>query len=478
MKIVKNYFLNSSYQLLIVILPIITIPYISRVLGPEGVGLNTFTFAVIQYFILIGNVGITTYGNREIAYNQVDRQRRSQIFWEISFLRFITVGFSILLFLIFLFFQKDNFVVYLLQSVALIASAFDISWYFMGVEKFSRTVGRNFLVSMLSVIFIFLFVKQESDLLIYIVIVTGSMLIGNLSLWPSLRREVDSPKLKKIRIKHHLLPTLQLFLPQIAIQIYVVANKNMLGIFDSITAVGYFNQSNSIILALTPFVTSLGTVMLPRVSNMFAEGNSSEAKKMLEKSFEIMTAIAIPMMFGVMGIALKFAPFFFGKDFNSVGLLMMIQAPIILFMAWSNVIGVQYLLPFNRLNHFTISVSIGAILNVVINLITIPVYGVVGAMVATVIAEFSVAVYQLYIVRKEFNIFNMMIWSWKYFLSGLIMFIVIYILNGKMVMNNHNLILQMLIGCIIYIVLNVILRTGMFYQVKNMLFPKLDKEKG
>ncbi|MGX7011906.1 flippase [Lactococcus cremoris] len=475
MKIIKNYFLNSSYQLLVVMLPIITIPYISRVLGPEGVGVNTFTFAIIQYFILIGNIGITTYGNREIAYNQGNKKTRSQIFWEIAFLRFITVGISILLFMIFLGFQKANLIIYLLQSIALIASAFDISWYFMGVEKFSRTVGRNFLVSTLSVILIFLFVKEKSDLPLYIIIITGSMLVGNLSLWPTLKKEVELPNLKMINISHHLLPTIQLFLPQIAIQIYAVANKNMLGVFDSMTAVGYFNQSNSIILALTPFVTSLGTVMLPRVSNMFAEGDNLKAKSMLKKSFEIMTAISIPMVFGVMGIALKFAPFFFGKDFTSVGLLMMIQAPIILFMAWSNVIGVQYLLPFNRLNHFTISVSIGAVLNVAINLVAIPVYGVVGAMVATVIAEFSVAVYQLYVVRKEFNILSMIIESWKYLFSGIIMFIVVYCLNEKMTMNIYNLVLQILAGGIIYVVLNIILKTNIFFQIKNMIFRKIDQ---
>lgn len=472
MKILKNYFLNSSYQLLIVILPIITIPYISRVLGPEGIGINTFTYAIIQYFILAGNIGIATYGNREIAYNQGNKEERSQLFWEISFLRFITVGFSIVLFLIFLHFQKVNATIYLLQSVALVASAFDISWYFMGIEKFSRTVGRNFLVSTLSVILIFVFVKKSSDLPLYIIIVTGSTLVGNLSLWPSLRKEIFSPNLKKIRIKHHLFPTLQLFLPQIAIQIYSVANKNMIGIFDSMTAVGYFNQSNSIILALTPFVTSLGTVMLPRVSNMFSEGNSGEAKKMLTKSFEVMTAIALPLTFGVMGISMKFAPFFFGKEFKSVGILMMIQAPVILFMAWSNVIGVQYLLPFNRLKPYTISVTIGAILNVLINLVAIPIYGAVGAMGATVVAEISVAIYQLYIVRKEFNVWKMLLESWKYLLSGVVMFIIVYILNIKLSMNMHNLMLQILVGGIIYLGMNIILKTNLYFEIRKVLCRK------
>lgn len=471
MKVLKNYFLNSSYQLLVVILPIITIPYISRILGPEGIGINAFTYTIIQYFILAGNIGITTYGNREIAYHQGNKEKRSQLFWEIAFLRFITVGLSLSTFAVFLYLQEVNLIIYLLQGIALFASAFDISWYFMGVEKFSRTVGRNFLVSILSVVCIFLFIKQPSDLPIYVMIVTGSTLIGNLSLWPYLRQEISRPT-KKMEIKRHLRPTLQLFLPQVAIQVYAVANKNMIGIFDSITAVGYFNQSNSIILAITPFVTSLGTVMLPRVSNMFASGDTKSAKVALAKSFDVMSGLATPLMFGIMGISINFTPFFFGKDFQVVGLLMMIQAPIILFMAWSNVIGVQYLLPFNRLRPFTVSVTIGAILNVLLNFILIPLYGVHGSMFATLIAEMAVAIYQLYVVRQEFDVWSMLFNSWKYFLAGFLMFGVIYYLNTHWSMNITSLLLQVVIGAIIYVVLNVVMRTNLFIEGKKLLSRK------
>ena len=275
-----------------------------------------------------------------------------------------------------------------------------------------------------------------------------------------------------MEIKRHLRPTLQLFLPQVAIQVYAVANKNMIGIFDSITAVGYFNQSNSIILAITPFVTSLGTVMLPRVSNMFASGDTKSAKAALAKSFDVMSGLATPLMFGIMGISINFAPFFFGKDFQVVGLLMMIQAPIILFMAWSNVIGVQYLLPFNRLRPFTVSVTIGAILNVLLNFILIPLYGVHGSMFATLIAEMAVAIYQLYVVRQEFDVWSMLFNSWKYFLAGFLMFGVIYYLNTHWSMNITSLLLQVVIGAIIYVVLNVVMRTNLFIEGKKLLSRK------
>jgi len=466
LKVFKNYLLNSSYQLLMIIIPLITMPYISRVLGPSGIGLNAFTASIIQYFVMIGSVGISTYGNREIAYNQRDKVRRSQIFWEITSLRFITVSLSLLFFFVFLYFQRVNMTIYLIQGIAILASAFDITWYFMGMENFKRTVGRNFLVSILSVICIFVFVTESSDLPIYIAIVTGSALIGNISLWPFLKREVFSPRKQKLRIKRHLKPTLMLFLPQIATQIYLVVNKNMLGIFDSIDSVGFFGQSDSIIKVTLALVTSLGTVMLPHISNMHSKGDMEGIKKMLSKSFDIMTGLSIPIMFGIMGVSIRFAPFFFGTDFGIVGRLMFIQAPIIIFIAWSNVIGMQYLLPLNKMRQFTTSVSIGAVLNILINLLLIPLFGLFGAMTATIIAELSVTLYQMHSIKDEIQLRNMFKGTWKYFLSGFMMFLVLLYLNTHQTMTIPTLIFQIGVGTILYLLFNIILNSAMYKEVK------------
>jgi len=469
LKVLKNYILNSSYQLLLVIIPIITIPYISRVLGAEGFGLNTFTNAVAQYFVLAGSIGITTYGNREIAYHQQDKEKRSQIFWEISFLRFITIFLALLAYGVFLYFQKANLQIYTLQGLAILAAAFDISWYFMGVENFKRTVGRNFIISVISVICLFTFVKHSADLPIYVAIIAGTPLIGNLSLWPYLRKEVNKPKFAQLEIKSHLKPTLMLFFPQIAIQIYVVVNKSMIGIFDSIVHAGFFAQSDSIIKVTLSLVTSLGVVMLPRISNMYANKDYGGVKRVVEKSFDTMSALSIPIMFGFMGISLKFAPFFFGQAFKEVGLLMMIEAPIIVLIAWSNVLGMQYLLPLNRMKEFTTSVTIGAILNIIINLMFIPLWGVIGAMIATILSELAVTLYQMYVLKDEFDILSQIKGLFKYFISGLLMFLVVFMMNTKMKMSVASIILQIFIGSMIYLSMNMILKTNLFLEIKKVL---------
>ena len=469
MKILKNYLLNSSYQLLIIIIPIVTIPYISRVLGPEGIGLNTFTAAVIQYFIIAGNLGISTYGNREIAYYQRDKKKRSQIFWEIIFLRFITFGISILCFVVFIGFQEQNQSLYIIQGIAILAALFDISWYFMGMENFKRTVTRNFIVSIVSLVCVFLFVKTKNDLLIYVIITTGGLLIGNLSLWPYLVSEVIKLRVKKLEIKKHLIPALLLFLPQIATMTYLVINKSMIGILDSVKSAGFFGQADTIIRTTLVLVTSFGVVMLPRVSNMYAEGKSKEIISLLSKSFEYMSAIAIPIMFGIMGISLKFAPFFFGISFSEVGILMMLEAPIILFIAWSNVIGTQYLLPLNKLKQYTWSVSIGAIFNILLNFLVIPLFGVVGAMVTTLFTELIVCSCMYFFVRKEVKFFSFFMNTWKYWVSGLLMFFVVFILNEMMKMSLVTLAFQVVIGGLVYILINFVLRTSLTKEVGNTL---------
>ncbi|MCG0601703.1 flippase [Lactiplantibacillus plantarum] len=163
MKVVRNYLYNAGYQLLNLIVPFITVPYIARVLGPEGVGINSYTNSIITYFLLIGTLGITVYGNREIAYHRDNVNERSKIFWEIELLQLMTIVFAYILFLGFDFFQTKYRTYFLLQSLWIVAGAFDISWLFMGMEDFKKTVLRNTLVKLVSLAAIFMFVKNAGD---------------------------------------------------------------------------------------------------------------------------------------------------------------------------------------------------------------------------------------------------------------------------------------------------------------------------
>ncbi|KAF0800919.1 oligosaccharide flippase family protein, partial [Pediococcus acidilactici] len=279
MKIVKNFLFNVSYQVFILLVPLVTTPYISRVLGSEGVGINAYTNSIIQYFILFGTIGINTYGNRQIAYSRGNNEDVSQDFWEISILRFITIGISYAVFLVYLSMVHEYHTYFFAQSFQIIAAALDISWFFMGLENFKITVIRNFIIKIISLICIFTMVKNQNDLGIYILILSLSLLFGNLSLWGYLKRYVRRPRFDRLRLLKHIRPSIALFIPQVAIQIYLVLNKTMLGSISGVRSAGYFEYSDRIVKIVLAIVTSIGTVMLPRMASIYANKDYKKLKE-------------------------------------------------------------------------------------------------------------------------------------------------------------------------------------------------------
>lgn len=469
MKIIKNFILNSSYQILAIIIPLITTPYIARVLGPKGVGINTYTGAIVQLFIVLAVLGTGNYGNREIAYLQNNKEKRSQVFWGINFLSWITASISILLFLIFVYFSPDYQSIYLWQGLAILTSMFDISWYFRGIENFKIIVIRNCIFKILSVIAIFIFVHNENDLDIYIAIMMIGNLLGSLSMWPYLRKEVFRPNFHQLYIWKHFKNVLYLFIPTFSSSIYLVADKYMIGAMDSVNNAGFFNQSDIMIRLALSLVGSIGVVMLPHVANLHSKGDFIEIRRSICKTFNIASGLSIPIFFGILAISIKFAPFFFGPSFHMVGPIMMLESPIIVFLTWSNVFGMQYLLPMNRMKPYTLSITIGAFINIGINLILIPLFGVIGATISTVFSEFVVVAYQYYVIRDEFNFYELVKGIWKYIVASFAMFIVVFWMNKTLTMTALTLSLQILTGVLIYVGLNLVLRTKLWDTVKNVM---------
>lgn len=458
MKIIKNYLYNVGYQVLVMILPLITVPYIARVIGAHGVGVNAYTNSIIQYFILFGSIGVNLYGNRSIAYVRDNKKEMSKVFWEITVLKVITVTLAYLVFLLFLLFTNKYQHYFLYQSILILAAGLDISWLFMGIEDFQKPVLRNMLVKIASVVLIFSLVKTSNDLGMYILITSGSIFVGNLTLWPYLRKTVRRIHLRKLQIWKHLRPSLSLFIPQIAIQIYLVLNKTMLGALVSVTSAGYFDNADKLVKVILAVVTATGTVMLPRVAHTFAKGNNEKVNEYLYTSFDMVSLIATPMMFGLMAISPKFAPWFFGQNFLGIETLVMVLSPVILLIGWSNVTGQQYLMPTHKMKYFTYSVTVGAVVNLLLNILMIPLWGAVGACIATVISEALVCIVQFYSVKKFIPIKKMFLNIWKYLVAGILMFVAVYYLNVTWQFNMTYLFIEVAIGITIYTIVIFLLR--------------------
>lgn len=472
--ITKNYLYNLIYQILILILPLITTPYISRVLGAENIGIYSYTISIVTYFILFGSLGISMYGQREVAYAQENKEEYSKSFFEILVLRFITMTISMIIFY-FIFAKSGEYkVYYTILLLEIIANILDISWFFQGLEEFKKTVTRNIIVKIISIICIFAFVKTSNDLKNYFWIYVLSTLIGNVSLWLYLPKYIKRVHIKDINILKHIKPTISLFIPQIAIQIYTVLDKVMIGtIISDKSEVGFYEQSQKIVKMLLTIVTSLGTVMLPRIANTYINGDKEKIQEYMKKAFNFVFFIAFPIMFGIIAVSNNFVPIFFGQGYDKVAILMNVISPILLAIGLSNVIGTQYLLPTKRQKEFTISVIVGAIINFTINMLLIKRYGAVGASIGTVIAEIAVTMTQFGFIRKEFKILEILKLAKRYLITSIIMLMVCMFI-GKIISNKLLcVIIQVAIGTITYLIILLIIKDEFLYgileKVKNMI---------
>jgi O-antigen/teichoic acid export membrane protein len=237
----------------------------------------------------------------------------------------------------------------------------------------------------------------------------------------------------------------------------------------SVQSAGYFDQSDKMIKMILAVVTATGTVMLPHVANAFMKGEVEKTKQFLYNSFSFVTALSVPMMFGIAAISRKFVPLFFTDKFLAVTPLMMIESVVILLIAWSNALGTQYLLPTNQNGAFTKSVVLGAVVNIIVNIPFIMLWGAFGATVSTVLSELTVTAYQLIAVKNQINYSNLFADTGKYLLSGFIMFCIIYEVDSLLAQTWMMLLLEVLLGIMIYITLLVIWRAGVIKIAKDFL---------
>lgn len=469
--VTKNYIYNLLYQMLVLILPLITTPYISRVLGAENIGIYSYTISISAFFILFGSLGVALYGQREIAYLQEDKKNRSKVFFEIIIFRCVIMFISLMIFYITCVIGNNEYnLYYKILILEIIANMLDVSWLFQGLEEFKKTVGRNTLVKLISIISIFTLVKTKNDLSIYFIIYVFSILIGNLSLWLYIPKYIQKVKIKELDIWRHLKPTISLFIPQIAIQVYTLLDKTMIGlIIADKSEVGYYEQANKIIKMLLTIITSLGTVMMPRIASTFVKGNKKKIDNYMEKSFNMVFMLAFPLIFGIIAVSDEFVPIFFGNGYEKVIVLMKILCPIILLIGLSNVTGTQYLLPTKRQKEYSISVVCGSIINLVMNSILIFKLGALGASIGTVLAEIAVTCVQIFYTKREFKWRKIIKISKNYIISSVVMFAICLIIGNIIVNNILSLLIQGLIGTLIYGIMLFLLKDKFVFEILNKM---------
>lgn len=471
--ITLNFLYNAAYQLLTIFLPLVTAPYISRVLGAENIGIYSYTRAIANYYVIFAMLGMANYGNRSCAIVRDDRKKLSRTFCEIYSVQCFFTVLCILLYTAYVaLLVPENKGIYWLWEFYVISALFDISWFFFGIEKFKITVTRNILIKLAGTACIFLFVKNRDDLWKYILIMSGSFLLTQVSLWPFLRRYIDWTKVSPSDCFKHVKPTLVLFIPVIAVSLYNVMDKLMLGMMCNMTQSGYYENAEKILTIPTSLIIALGTVMLPRASYLESNDAGEQGKELMKKSMLFVSFLSCALAFGISAIAPDFVPWFFGKEFSACIMLIILLSPKIVCVSWANVIRTQYLLPHGRDYDYILSVVAGAAVNLVLNFLLIPRVEAVGAVIATVIAEVTVAVLQTLSVRKEI--------PWKHYLKnglpfvgiGIIMFVCVR-WAGKNTLSTHfKLLLQILMGMLVYVTFSIVY----IFKCHNPMFESIIKK--
>lgn len=472
--IAKNFLYNAFYQLSLIILPFVTVPYVTRVLGSEGVGIYAFTDSIVQYFILFGTIGIILYGNRAIAYTRDNITDRSRTFWEINIYKFILTIIAIIVFLLFAYFYDEKYRLYFyLQTFMLIGAFFDISWFFMGIEDFKKTVTRNMIVRFIGIALIFTLVKEKQDLWIYILILTLSQCLGNLVMWAYIPKLIIFTKVGLKSTLKHFQSAMMLFVPQIAIQIYILMDKTLLGIFTTESEVGYYEAAIRIVRLLLVLVVSIGTVMLPRISNHFAKGEIDKVKEFSTKSFMFTSYLAFPLTLGLVSISSFFVPWFLGEDFAKTAIILPLLSPIIIAISWGTVLGAQLMVPIKKEKLFTVIVSCGAVVSLILNFILIPRFQSVGASITAVSTELFVATCMLFAMKSYIDTREIFSETWKYLLAALLMFFVINTVVIFEAIPALSFLTKIFIAHITYVGTLFILKSSMNVYVHRKVFDKV-----
>lgn len=476
-RIRTNFILNTISQLLRIITPLITTPYVSRVLGVDKVGTFSFSLSIQSYFCLFAVLGTVAYGSREVARERENVSKVSEIFWEITVLRALTTMLALIGWFILLSLQSENRIVFLILTAYVIASFFDISWLYTGLEKFPYIVTKTIIVRVLEVICIFIFVNSPDDLPIYCAIMGGGMLLGNISLWLNLHNCIGRVRIRELKPWRHFKGVIIYFLPSVATTIYTVLDKTLIGVITkSNYENGIYEQTTKVIeIAKAITFTSLNAVLSPRSSYLYIKKQFDIIKQNLSLSIEIMLAIGFGFVFGISAVANRFVPAFFGEGYSGTVLLLRLLSPIIVIITISNALGDQYYNPAGLRLKTSVYLIIGAGTNLLFNLILIPFFKSAGAVVASLIAEAVITALYLHNCEKYVTLRQVFMLSWKKILAGIIMAGFIVLLDRLVPNTIIGLVGIIAAGGTAYLISLIVIRDHATLYVINEVLSKIKK---
>lgn len=480
----KSIKINFIYNILLniskVIFPLITAPYISRVLEPDGIGIYNFTYTYASYFALVAVLGIPNYGIREIAKRRDNLKECERFISQMIGIETITSIIVTIFYLASIFFigqLNENAILYLISGIVLYLTPFKVEWFFSGLEEFKYITIRSLTIKTLSFILLFVFVRTKGDLINYIILTAIASSANEIWNFIKVYRLGIRPGITFNGIREHIKPVMILFASSVATSIYAMLDTLMLGFMSTYTEVGYYNSAMHLIKALLPIATSLAAVAMPRVAILGKENDIQNVNNLINKSAGVVSFMAFPMSVGIIMIAREFVPLFFGSQFFGSIVPMQIGALLIIFIGLNNLNGVQVLISLGKDKLFLASVSLGALSNFILNMVLIPRYGCVGATIASIYAEFQILVTNEIFVRKYTDV---RMSNWQDILksvSGSVIFIPICLFIGQYADGLLYISLSIVICSLVYIISQKLLYNRAYNLFEDFFIGKMIKHK-
>lgn len=452
----KNALYNMVYQILVIITPLITSPYLSRILGAEGMGTFSYAQSISNYFFLFAMLGVNNYGNRSIAQVQDNRKLLSHTFWQIYYMQMFQAVLYVALYYMFClsFIPSETRLIYLIQGLQVVSVFVDTNWFAFGMEQFRFVTYRNIFVKIFTVISIFTFVRTTEDLWKYTLIIGTGTIISLLMIWPSILHETDFEWPQWASIKSHIKPNFVLFVPYLASSVYQYMDKVMLGSMINVTEVGYYTYAENILNVPLSLVNGLCTVFMPRISNMRANNQEDKANNLLDRAIHYSTILDVALCFGIIAIAPVFVPFYLGENYTRSANLLMLLAVIVPILGWASIIRMMYLIPCEKDSVYVSAVATGAVVNFVGNLLMIKPCGAYGACVATILAQLAVLFVQIFNTRHELPYGHWIKRALPYILFGGIMCLFVQYITDYFEMPIFKMLIGIACGAFLYSLLS------------------------
>lgn len=479
----KNFIYSTVYQVLNIIIPFITAPYLSRVLGPEKLGIQSYTSSIQSYFLLFAALGTQSYGAREISRNRDNKEEYSRLFWEIELMTVATSITALTVWIILIALSSKYRLFYIIMIPYLFSSMLNITWLFNGLEKFKLTVIRNIFFQLTGTALIFAFVHTKDDIAVYIMILSLTSLLSSASLWAYVPKCTIKIPFRELRIGRHFKQTLLYFVPTIATSVYTMLDKTLIGLITKDSAQnGFYDQAEKLIrIAKSISFSSINAVVGVRISYLFAENKIDEIHKRIESSMNYIFFMGFGCACGIAAIARRFVPVFFGSGYKSVEYLLYILSPIIVIIGVSNCMGSQYYTPSGRRAQSSKYLIAGSCVNLVMNLCLIPRFQSFGAAIASVAAEFVIS--SLYVKNSDHYMSAKLLFEigWKKASAGIIMFITVFALGELLdIPSLAVVIIQVIVGIGVYILGLYLLKdqwsAGYMYRLLNKMRRGISKD--